>query len=80
MDEPCAPLADEDATMRCTEVRMNPHMETQTVKIPRDTAPPMTCVHGRIIDDVLTKTGKRTGRVCCLECGAIFDDPYQGNK
>lgn len=43
---------------------MNPHMETQTLKIPGDIAPPMTCVHGRIIDDVLTKTGKRTGQVC----------------
>lgn len=38
------------------------------------------CVHGRLIDDVLTRGGKRTGKVCCLECGAIFDDPYQDLK
>jgi len=30
----------------------------------------------RAIDDVLTKNKKRTGQVRCLECGAIFDDPY----
>ena len=80
MDDPFSHLEDEDLTAHYTEVPMNPHMETQTLKIPGDTTPPMTCVHGRIIDDVLTKTGKRTGQVCCLECGAIFDDPYQGLK
>ena len=34
------------------------------------------CTHSRIIDDVLTRSKKRTGKVRCLECGAIFDDPY----
>jgi uncharacterized Zn finger protein len=38
------------------------------------------CSHQRLIDDVLTKGGKRTGKVRCLECGTIFDDPYQGLK
>ncbi len=38
------------------------------------------CVHQRLIDDVLTRGGKRTGKVRCLECGTIFDDPYQGSK
>jgi hypothetical protein len=38
------------------------------------------CVYQRIIDDVLTRGGKRTGKVRCLECGIIFDDPYQGLK
>ncbi|MBS0183182.1 MAG: hypothetical protein JSS39_12335 [Nitrospira sp.] len=36
------------------------------------------CTHQRLIDDVLTRSGKRTGKVRCLECRAIFDDPYQG--
>jgi uncharacterized Zn finger protein len=40
----------------------------------------MTCAHGRLIDDVLTKQGQRSGQVRCLECGAIMDDPYQGNR
>ena len=39
-----------------------------------------TCAHQRIIDDILTKGGKRTGKVRCLECHAMFDDPYKGSK
>ena len=39
-----------------------------------------TCAHQRIIDDILTKGGKRTGKVRCLECRTIFDDPYKGFK
>jgi hypothetical protein len=38
------------------------------------------CVHGRLIDDVLTRNGKRTGKVYCVECGAKFDDPYHDLK
>ncbi|MBK9308217.1 MAG: hypothetical protein IPM58_14320 [Nitrospira sp.] len=38
------------------------------------------CVHGRLIDEVRTRGGKRTGKVRCLECQAIIDDPYQGMK
>ena len=51
-----------------------------------DTAPNVqlaseqSCVHGRLIDDVLTRGGKRTGKVRCLECLAVIDDPYQGMK
>ncbi|MGB4066956.1 MAG: hypothetical protein WBK08_02880 [Nitrospira sp.] len=59
---------------------MEPHIESQTLELPGDTAPTTNCTHGRLIDDVLTKMGKRTGQVRCLECGAIFADPYQGNK
>ncbi len=39
-----------------------------------------TCTHNRMIDDVLTARGKRTGKVRCLECRAIIDDPYRGLK
>ena len=42
--------------------------------------PTSACVHQRLIDDVLTKHGKRTGRVRCIECGLEFPDPYQGQK
>lgn len=38
------------------------------------------CVHQRLIDDVRTRSGKRTGKVRCLECGTTFDDPYKGSK
>ena len=34
------------------------------------------CTHSRAIDDVLTRGKKRTGKVRCLECGAVFDDPH----
>lgn len=36
------------------------------------------CAHQRLIDDILTKGGKRTGKVRCLECLVVFDDPYKG--
>ena len=56
---------------------MKSYMETQTLELSGDTAPVTTCVHGRLIDDILTNKGKRTGQVRCLECGEIFNDPYQ---
>jgi hypothetical protein len=39
-----------------------------------------SCAHSRLIDDVLTRNGRRTGKVRCLECRTIFADPYQGLK
>jgi hypothetical protein len=30
------------------------------------------CAHQRLIDDILTRSGKRTGKVRCLECGAAI--------
>lgn len=39
-----------------------------------------SCVHSRMIDEVRTRGGKRTGKVRCLECQAIIDDPYQSMK
>ncbi|MBI5671989.1 MAG: hypothetical protein HZC50_01705 [Nitrospirae bacterium] len=38
------------------------------------------CAHQRLIDDILTRGGKRTGKVRCLECGAEIDDPYRGQR
>lgn len=59
---------------------MKPHMETHKFPTPGNISPPRFCKHGRLIDDVLTKEGKRTGQVRCLECLAIFDEPYQSLK
>jgi hypothetical protein len=42
--------------------------------------PDQMCVHGRLIDEVRTRGGKRTGKVRCLECQAVIDDPYQGTR
>lgn len=46
----------------------------------RKPAPERGCAHGRMIDEVRTRGGKRTGKVRCLECQAVIDDPYQGTK
>ena len=32
------------------------------------------CTHSRMVDSVLTTSKKRTGKLCCLECDAVFDD------
>lgn len=46
--------------------------------------PPTTrktpCLHRRMIDEVRDKDGKRTGQVRCLECQAVFPDPYLGKR
>jgi len=34
------------------------------------------CTHQRLIEDVRTRSGKLTGKVRCLECGTVFNDPY----
>jgi hypothetical protein len=39
-------------------------------------SPRETCLHGRLIEDVPRKDGKRTGKVRCAECGAEIEDPY----
>ncbi len=55
-------------------------METATVSENRKGAGPKTCAHSRLIDTLLTADGKRTGKVRCLECGTIFDDPRLRSK
>ena len=37
---------------------------------------PVTCVHGRLIEDVVVNHRKQKRTVRCLECGTIFDDPH----
>ncbi len=36
----------------------------------------VVCAHGRVIDDLLTDEGEKTGMVRCLECLEIIPDPY----
>lgn len=38
--------------------------------------PSLMCLHSRMIEEVVTQSGKLTGRVRCLECRTEFDDPY----
>ncbi len=63
-----------------TEDPMESIAEPVMVQLASRTTPTNPCIHGRAIDDVRTKGKKRTGKVRCLECGAIFDDPYQGQR
>lgn len=56
-------------------------MDSQTVhEVARNMRAPDSqacCTHQRLIDDVRTRSGRLTGKVRCLECGTIFDDPYK---
>jgi hypothetical protein len=71
---------DEHSTLEEAEVSMETQMVQETEQKSSRTTSSSFCTHQRIIDDVLTKSGKRTGKVRCLECGTIFDDPRQGLK
>ncbi len=62
------------------EAPMVIQVEPQPLRPAGETGTGTPCAHARIIDDVLTRGGKRTGKVRCLECGVSFDDPYQGMK
>lgn len=36
------------------------------------------CTHNRIVDEVRTLSGAKTGQLICIECLAVFPDPlYQ---
>ncbi|MFO0698536.1 MAG: hypothetical protein U0236_04855 [Nitrospira sp.] len=59
---------------------MEPMTEPVMVQLASRTTPTNPCAHSRAIDDVLTRGKKRTGKVRCLECGTIFDDPYLGQR
>lgn len=38
------------------------------------------CTHSRMIDDVYDQDGTRTGKMQCLECMAILDDPLNSGE
>ncbi|OQW32733.1 MAG: hypothetical protein A4E19_05085 [Nitrospira sp. SG-bin1] len=70
----------EHSLLEGAEVSMETPIVRETVQKSDEATANSSCVHGRLIDEVLTRGGKRTGKVRCLECGATFDDPYQGSK
>lgn len=59
---------------------METQMIQETGRMPNRTSTNGYCTHQRLIDDVLTRAGKRSGKVRCVECRVIFDDPYEGLK
>jgi hypothetical protein len=65
---------------KTAEVPMESQMESQTLRSIKNVVSVKPCTHGRLIDEVLTRSGKPTGQVRCLECGATFDDPYLGER
>lgn len=67
-------------TTQLTEDTMDTVTEPLAVHPAERTTPTDPCAHSRMIDDVLTRSKKRTGKVRCFECQAIFDDPYQRRK
>jgi len=71
---------DENSTPEETEMSMETQMIQETAQKSKRATPNACCTHQRLIDDILTRGGKRTGKVRCLECGTIFDDPYKGSK
>lgn len=62
------------------EVSMQIQVLQNTEEENGTTIPNSACAHQRLIDDILTRGGKRTGKVRCLECGAEIDDPYRGQR
>ena len=37
----------------------------------------MVCHHARIVDYLVSKTGRRKGKLVCRECGAVIPDAGQ---
>jgi hypothetical protein len=60
-----------------TEALMDTQLVQELHRITGLSAANRGCAHQRLIDDVRTRSGKPTGKVRCLECGVIFDDPYR---
>jgi len=65
---------------RAMEAPMQTDGETQKVQSGSRIRPAVTCAHSRLIGDILTESGKRTGKVRCLECDTEFDDPHRGES
>lgn len=55
-------------------------MDSAATQLSSEVTRVAACTHGRLIDNVVTRAGKWTGKVVCRECGARFDDPYGGLK
>jgi hypothetical protein len=74
-------VSEADRTAPCLmEDTMKLMIEPVTAQPLSRTTPTYPCTHSRAIDEVLTRGKKRTGKVRCLECGVVFDDPYQGQQ
>jgi hypothetical protein len=77
----CFPDED-DVTRQKTklEVLVEPQIGAQSLRYGRTISHAMVCEHGWRIDDILARGGQITGKVRCLECGAVIDDPHYNQK
>jgi hypothetical protein len=60
------------------------HKEAPMIRVSTSTTPQSkglhkaaktSCTHSRLVNDVLTATGTKTGQLVCIECKAVFPDP-----
>jgi hypothetical protein len=62
--------------MQPTPTTSAPVTPAATTKVRAKTAKP--CIHMRLVDEVRTANGTKTGQLICLECLTEFPDPaYQ---
>ena len=52
---------------------MGTQAETGSISASGKTGSVNRCTHGRLVEDILTEDGQRSGKVRCLECGAQVD-------
>lgn len=54
---------------------MEPTLTTSLQKTRVQTKTASPCTHSRMVDEVRTANGIKTGRLICIECQAEFPDP-----
>ncbi|GKS58405.1 hypothetical protein YTPLAS18_19320 [Nitrospira sp.] len=52
-----------------------PLVQTESVAHPSIHVRKTDCAHSRIIEDLVTPKGEKTGQIICVECLAVFPDP-----
>jgi len=54
---------------------MEPTLTTPVARARTGTETLSSCTHGRMVDEVRTPKGIKTGELICMECLAKFPDP-----
>ena len=52
--------------MKTTEAGPSPSKQKPSAKLP--------CTHSRMVEDERMPDGKKSGRLVCMECGAVLPD------
>jgi hypothetical protein len=82
MNDPISHSEGDDRTRQRIEIKAMPERQLgmQNLQHAEEITPITSCKHGRLIDNILARGGKITGKVRCLECCAVIDDPYFSQK